>query len=119
MQEGGVVRHTQERETPLPLELSIREQTKDQEIPLEPNVCDKKMGKNTGKPMPTSLDPLHGDGWRTNLTVSCLCEHNLAIPSQSGCTRDHSRISQPANALLTDTLAFPSVVGHKEKCFHV
>ena len=41
-QEGDVVRQTQERETPLPLELSKREQTKVQEIPPEPNVYDKK-----------------------------------------------------------------------------
>ena len=59
--------------------------------------------------MPTSLAPLHGDGWGTNLTMSCLCEHNLAFLSQSGCTRDYNRISHPANALLTDTLGFPSV----------
>ena len=61
--------------------------TYDQVNTPKSNVFDKKMGKNkvTVKPLPTSLDPPHGDSRRRNEAMSQVMSTSPALPYHTNC----------------------------------
>ena len=81
--------------------------TYDQDNTPKSNVFDKKMGKNTVtvKPLPTSLDPPHGDGRRRNEAMSQVMSTSPAHPYHTNClyvpnAAADGSVSFPANVLL-------------------
>ena len=68
----------------------------------KPNIFGKKMGENTAKHLPASLNPPHGDGRRRNqlhlpsnvYITSHPMSHKMPVRSQCGCTGDCNLVTQ-------------------------